>query len=328
MTAPFDPQVGGYLQQAFADGRSAHAYIVVGEKRHLADLLRECALVAMCPRNSGADKRGACGKIEQNAHQDVISIPTDVVKNRLTVADIAYLAEETFKRPVDNSACRVFLVNASNSASGQGGEIWQNKLLKTLEEPPANVYIFIGVTDAEGLLPTVRSRCQVLKQSKFTVAEVKAQLMRKGFDERSSEMAAAMSGGSVTSGERLLLNPQAFKAYETALDTALNMTSTKNALPFAAQILLNRDNAYDFLGFYALLLRESVVYRLQPSLRLLPSFTSNIDQICANYTISAANACIERLNYAKRRLDDGANLTVTVDILLNNILELRYQCRD
>ena len=328
MTAPlFDPQVGGYLREAFRNDRGTHAYIVVGEKQHLPDLLKECAYVTLCRNRIGADGCDSCAKIAENAHQDVIRIPTDAVKNRLTVADVAYLVEESYKRPVDNSSCRVFLVDAYASTAGVGCEIWQNKLLKTLEEPMDGVYVFIGVTDAEGLLPTVRSRCQTLKQSKFTVAEVKRQLADKGFDERSCEMASAMSGGSVNAGERLLHNPAVFNAYEAALDTAENMTSTKNALKYASAALSNRDCIADFLGFYALLLRESVVYRICPSLCLLPSFTSNIAKICSNYTINGAISCIERINEAKRRLDDGANVTVTVDLLLNNLLQIRYLCR-
>lgn len=327
MTPVFDPQIGGYLRESFKRNLGAHAYIVVGEKQHLPDLLKECAYVALCRNRVGADTCESCAKIAENAHQDVISIPADTAKNRLTVADVGYLVEESFKRPVDNSPCRVFLVNACNSVAGVGCEIWQNKLLKTLEEPMDGVYIFIGVTDAEGLLPTVRSRCQTLKQSKLTVAEVKRRLADQGFDERSCEMASAMSGGSVNAGELLLRNPAVFRAYEAALDTAENMTSTKNALRYASAAFDCRDCINDFLGFYTLLLRESVVYRINPSLRLLPSFTVNIDKICSNYTINGAIACIERINAAKRRLDDGANLSVTVDLLLNNLLQIRYLCR-
>ena len=59
-------------------------------------------------------------------------------------------------------------------------------------------------------------------------------------------MAAALSGGSVETAESLLLNSSAFKSYETALDAAMNMTSTKNALLYASRIVANRDCVYEF----------------------------------------------------------------------------------
>ena len=323
---PFDKNVGQYLVEAFREGRAAHAYVVVGEKQYLPSLLRECAVVTMCYNHVGCDCE-ACKKVVEFAHQDVMYLPLDTQKNRLTVADMAYLVEESYKRPVDNSEQRVFLIDASNSLAGVGSELWQNKLLKTLEEPEGNVYIFVGVTDAEGLLPTVRSRCQILKQVKLSVDEVRQALLSKSFNLVSCEMAAAMSGGSIQTGERILSNPAIFDAYKTAERIATEMTSTKTALRYASEILSNKDYVYDCLGFLTVLLRESVVYRLAPELVLLPHLKNTIDKICANYTLAAAQACIERINAAKKRLDDNGNAAVVIDQLLNGLLEIRYRCR-
>ena len=322
----FDKNVGQYLVGAFKEGRAAHAYVVVGEKQHLSTLLTECAMVTMCFNHVGDDCE-ACKKVKLFAHQDVIRLPLDQQKNRLTVADMSYLVEESYKRPVDASSQRVFLVDASNSVTGVGSELWQNKLLKTLEEPTDNVYIFVGVTDAEALLPTVRSRAQILKQTKLTVDEVRSALLEKSFNVSYCEIAAAMSGGSVQTGERILANPAVFEAYKTAMSIATDMTSTKNALRFASEILAKRDYVYDCLGFLTVLMHESIVYRLEPSLCLLPHLSNTIDQICANYTLAAAEACIEKINNAKRRLDDNGNATVVIDQLLNVILETIYRCR-
>ena len=316
------------LVNAFACGQASHAYIVVGEKPNLPTLLRQCAQIVMCNAHTACGKCERCSKVTQGIHQDVISVPTDVAKNRLTVADVAYLVEETYKRPVDNSDSRVFLVNAADSVAGIGCEIWQNKLLKTLEEPTSGCYIFIGVTDAESLLPTVRSRCQVIKQSKTSADAIEQSLVSNGYDQRTCQMVAAMCGGSLDTATRLIANSQALKSYQLALDTAQNMTSTKNALPFATQILAIKDNIADFLGFYTLVLRESIVVRLADSLSKLPLFKESIDKICQNYTIAAAEDCIERLAQAKRQLDNNPNLSVTIDSLLVDILQLRHMNRD
>ncbi len=318
--------VGQQLAEAFAGGRAAHAYIVTGERQHTANLLKECALVAMC-RNHKGDKCDACVKVQRGEHQDVVRLPLDSAKNRLTVADMAYLVEESYRRPVDNSEQRVFLLDATNSVSGPGCELWQNKLLKTLEEPLDGVYIFIGVTDSEALLPTVRSRCQLLKQPKFTVAEVKQELMQKSFDLTACEIAAAMSGGSVQLAEQILGNRSLFDAYRLGEEIATEMTSTKVALKYSAALLAQREYIADSLAFWVLLLRESVVYRLAPKLCMLPRMLATTDRVCKNYTLDAAESCITHINLAKRQLDNGANVTATVDRLLSTVLETRYLCR-
>ena len=322
-----DKNVGQYLAEAFENGHAAHAYIVAGEKQYIGSLLKECAMVTMCHNHIG-DDCDACKKVRLGEHLDVISLPADSGKNRLTTADMAYLVEESYRRPVDyDSAQRVFLLDATDSVSGVGCELWQNKLLKTLEEPVEGVYIFIGVTDAETLLPTVRSRCQLLKQTKLSVQEVKQALQSRSFDITACEMAAAMSGGSVQMGERLLGNRSVFEAYRLAISIATEMSSTKVALKYASEMLAKRDYLPDCLGFLTVLLRESIVYRLAPQLCLLPRLQNTIDIICSNYTLAAAEDCIEKINLSKKRLDDGANVTVVVDQLLNTILETRYLCR-
>ena len=321
-----DRNVGQYLCDAFAGGYAAHAYILVGEKQYVKSLLKECALVTMC-RNHLGDDCDACKKVSLGEHLDVISLPTDSAKNKMTVGDVSYLVEESYRRPVDNSLQRVFCIDATNSVSGVGCELWQNKLLKTLEEPMEGIYIFIGVTDAESLLPTVRSRCQILKQTKLTVNEVKQALLRNSFDMVSCEMAAAMSGGSVQMAEQIMSARDAFAAYKLATEIATEMTSTKVALKYASDLIARRDSVYDCLGFLTVLFRESVVYRLAPELCLLPHMHNTIDKICANYTLQAAESCIEKINFAKKQLDDGANFAVVTDKLLNTILETRYLCR-
>ena len=321
-----DKNIGDVLYNAFSSNHASHAYIVVGDKHQLYYLLKQCAAACMC-KSHRVDNCEICNKIDVGIHQDVLTFPRDADKNRLTVADMVALVEESYRRPVDNGDTRVFLIDASNSVTGIGAEVWQNKLLKTLEEPNENVYIFIGVTDAESLLPTIRSRCQVIKQTRFTEAEVCAALKADGFDRRFCEIAAAGSGGSVETGKRLMANNAIFTAFDNARDMLENMTSTKNALQYVSQALSNKDYVSWFLFYLTALFRESVVYRLADGLCLFPSHERAVKNICQNYTVKAAETCVELVNVAKKRLDDGGNVTVVIDRLISTILEVRYRCR-
>lgn len=325
-----DNNIGGYLAKAFAEGTASHAYIVVAEKQSLAKLLTECAAVTLC-HNHAADDCDICSRVKQGLHQDVISIPQDKEKNRITCrnddsSDTSYVISEMYKRPVDTSSiARVVTVDASNS--GVNDELWQNKLLKTLEEPVEGVYLYIGVTDLESLLPTVRSRCQLLRQSKSTVQDIVQYLTQRAFTLRSAQMAAAVSGGSKIMAESIVTNNMAFDAFETAIDVAQDMLSTKQSLKYASAMLSNKDSIVHCMSFLQCLLRESILYRLAPQLVTLTALQDTIDRVCQNYTLQAAEACIEIINSAKMSLDKGGNLTVVVDKLLSGILEVRFRCR-
>lgn len=316
-----------FLKDAFGRNRTAHAYVVVAQQQRLPELLKQCAKVCLCQNHSATDNCENCKKVSANLHQDVLSFPKDEQKGRLTVADMVSLVDESYKRPIDNGEIRVFLINASSSVTGVGAEIWQNKLLKTLEEPNENVYIFIGVTDAESLLPTVRSRCQIIKQTRLDEKQVREALLQRGYDQKSCEVAASVCGGNVETAENVLANPSVMRAFQHALAMATEMTSTKNALQFVAPVLAERDSVVWVLNFLTVLFRESVAFRLAEELTLLPSYQSKIQTICQNYSLQAAEVCVEKICSAKKRLDDGGNVTVVLDQLASTMLEVKYRCR-
>ncbi len=318
-----DNNLKDFLSQEFACGHASHAYVVVAEKSFVPHLLKMCACIALCPSHL-LDDCEVCRKVMTEVHQDVIAVPRDKDKNRITVDDVNYVIEESVKRPIDNVERRVFTFDAT-CTSGVYAETWQNKLLKTLEEPLDNVTVFIGVSDYESLLPTVRSRCQVLRQTVLSSQEVKQQLRSSGFNLRSVEIASVMCGGSVENAQRLINDSGVFSAYDYALEMLCNMASTKNALPYA-QIAQSK-NVYDFLAFCSVLLMESIKSRTAPNLTELPSLATSVEKINKNYSLQACQECILLLDKAKQRLDNGGNASVVIDNLLISIAEVKYRCR-
>src|SRR5262249_2777059 len=147
-------------------GRLAHAYLFVGaegvgKKLFAAELAR--ALLCEAPRpGSGrleaCDRCASCLLVEAGTHPD------------LTVVG---RPEESNEMPIElmRELCRHFMLK---SARGRGkvivlddaddlNEVSANFFLKTLEEPPPHsVFLLIG-TSREQQLPTILSRCQVVR---------------------------------------------------------------------------------------------------------------------------------------------------------------------
>src|SRR5690606_28283641 len=70
------------------------------------------------------------------------------------------------------SARRVFIVDTVEELQPEAA----HALLKTLEEPPASVLLILLATDLEGLLPTIRSRCQEVALRPFPIPALAAAL--------------------------------------------------------------------------------------------------------------------------------------------------------
>ncbi len=78
-----------------------------------------------------------------------------------------------------------------------------NSILKVLEEPPKNTFFLLVSHQPSRLLPTIRSRCRVLRCGFLGAADVSAALDQAGIHSDASEALAALSAGSVGEAIRL-----------------------------------------------------------------------------------------------------------------------------
>lgn len=79
-----------------------------------------------------------------------------------------------------------------------------NRLLKSLEEPPQNVFFLLVTAEAERVLPTIVSRCHLVELGPVGAGDVLAYLRRRyALSPETAEALAELSQGSVSRAERL-----------------------------------------------------------------------------------------------------------------------------
>ena len=87
---------------------------------------------------------------------------------------------------------RFFVFNEAGALNEQS----QNALLKTVEEPPPHL-VLILITDSVGkMLPTILSRCCLVRFSAVERGELAAALRERGCEPQRAEVLAAISGGT------------------------------------------------------------------------------------------------------------------------------------
>ena len=126
-----------------------------------------------------------------SAHPDVAAVVR--YKNFIFVEAIRDLEREANFRPYEAES-RVFIIDDADSMNDAAS----NALLKTLEEPPATSHLILVTARADSLLPTIRSRCQMVRFAPVE-PEVIADLLaeKRGFSHTDVVLAARLSGGSV-----------------------------------------------------------------------------------------------------------------------------------
>lgn len=311
------------LKEQFREGTAAHAFIVeCVDRLLLKDALVSFSALAVCAEG-GCLTCPQCKRALKGVHCDVKYFPSDEEKGKITVADTDKLIDDSHLRPL-NAKNKVYLLNAEASV---GREEWQNKLLKTLEDPPANTFIFLAVTNAESLLQTVRSRCETIRLGVPRREDVERALVLRGVNEKTASFAAGVSSGQLKKAVEAAENPE---FYETALfvaDLLAHLKNTKKSAPFVTALVKRKETAYLVYEFAEIVLRDSIAVSKGLPTALPEEFLPALSEIAADFSDEAAAVCIGHVENAKRRTDNGGNFTVVADELILRILEDKYRCR-
>jgi DNA polymerase III subunit delta' len=182
----------GLLQRAAE--RPVHAYLLVGPRGSgLEDAARCFAAAMIAPDN---DPR-VQDLVLRGMHPDVVEFEPE--GNMILVAQAQAIIAEAHRAPIE-SAQKVVAVFEADKLNEQAS----NKLLKTVEEPPARSTIVLVTSSPDELLETVRSRCQRIDLAPLPEAALRNALVSEHGDPDASALAARLAGGRLDRGRSML----------------------------------------------------------------------------------------------------------------------------
>lgn len=156
----------------------AHAYLFTGAtgagKTALARWVAQACLCVQ-PQASGqpCGQCDECHRIQRDEHPDVLHIVPD--GQTIKVNQIRLLRSEFSKSGVEGLQ-KFFIISEAEKMTASAA----NSLLKFLEEPTGQVTAFLLSAHPQQLLPTIVSRCQVVKVAPPTVAQFREALRAAG----------------------------------------------------------------------------------------------------------------------------------------------------
>lgn len=161
-------------------------------KRRAAQSVAQALNCTAPPAEWPCGKCPACRRIARGVHPDVQQVVPGE-SGSIKVEQVRDAIESTNYRPFEGRR-RVTVIDDADALVPAA----QNALLKTLEEPSASSVFILVTARPDALLPTVKSRCSLIRFARLSAADVAAILERDHkYSRREALAASAAADGSV-----------------------------------------------------------------------------------------------------------------------------------
>ncbi len=308
------------LAEHVARGQVRHAYLFAGPdgigRRTLALRLAQ-ALNCLEPPTAGESCQTcrACKQIERMEYADLAVVQAEQHGGTLRVDQVRELQRSLALAPYE-ARYRVAVLLRFEEANASA----MNALLKTLEEPAPQVVIVLTAESGERLLPTIVSRCEVLRLRPLPVEQVSQGLQEFwGASPEQARLLAHLSGGRPGYAFHLLKQPERLEQRLIWLDAHSRLLVADRVERFAYAEKMAKDKEtlrmelLVWLAFWRDVLLQSTDAKLPvANLDRLEEIRSLAEQL----GLQIAHRTVASLERTLAMLDNNINLRLVMEVLL------------
>lgn len=349
-------RVKDFFTRVIREDRLSHAYIFSGMLGvGKSAIAFELAKILNCPNNN-CGVCPDCIQISKLQHQNlhlVFPLPSVSSRNRedhplkgLSEREIEQIKEEVSRKAqnpyhrITISKAREILTQSIRHLSGEVSfsiskhnynfviifqadtmnEHSANAFLKLLEEPPPKT-IFILLTDLpKNLLPTILSRCQLIRFDLLSEEEIAKELISQGYSKEESEKVALVSNGSLRNAlANLDLNLS--EKFEAALNFLRVVAICDPPKVVSLAKSLSKSERSELINLLKLMMNwfnDCLILKGELAERKLvfETYKENLEKFTERYKFANLQKAVELLEKAI----DSINRNVYINLLLTDLM--------
>jgi len=307
------------LKKHVVNGTTRHAYLFSGPpglgRRTLALRFAQ-ALNCQTPVAAGIPCGTCrdCRQIEAMRHADLTVIQADTEGGTLKVDQIREARRTLTLKPY-MAKYRVSIFLRFQEANDNSA----NALLKTLEEAPSYAVLILTADNPEQLLPTIISRCEVLRLRPLDFGKVQRELETRGVATGRAKLIAHISGGRMGYAIRLTDDDALLDKREERLNDLLTLlpASRVEKFAYADKLSKDKDAMRQAILFWLSYWRDVMLRTAQAETPLVNvDRNMEIEDLASRMDLSSARLAVSGLENALEKMDRNVNSRMLAEVLL------------
>lgn len=301
-------------------GRVSHAYLFLSKDENY--LYKFCENIAKLLINindkENQDKNNL--RIEKHIHPDVKFFGLDKAIDAATASKIV---DDSNYSPFesDKKVFMIFNANLMNEAA-------QNKILKTIEEPPRNTFFILSASSANKLLPTIISRVKQIELDEIKTEDICKLLCIAGVSKDKAEICSDSACGNASFAEKLASDESFIEFYNQIVSAFFEINGSRDVLKFSNYFNGKTIDKKEFLNIFMLLARDiSMIISKKENLVVNKNAINKLKVVSSMLNLTATSELVSECLKQKKNLEMNVNQTSVIDSVLFKLAEVKVKCR-
>ena len=240
--------------------------------------------------------------------------------NSIKIAQIRNLQSDIVIKP--HKKYKIYIIDEAEKMTVEA----QTALLKTLEEPPEYAIIILVTNNKEGLLPTIRSRCEIVKFTPIPFIEIKNYLINQGIEPNRANLLSSFSRGSMKKALELASSNEFYEMKENVqkyIETILSKNMVE-ILDIPTQIEQYKGEIINVLDMMINYFRDIMICKehVNKSMIINADKLVFIQNMSSKITYSQVSKIIDIIEDTKIKIKGNCNFNVSIQVMSLNIYEV------
>ena len=310
------------LEKTIDKNQLSHSYLFEGEEalgKKMVALYFAKTLLCKEQGLKPCNNCNSCLKFDNFNHPDFQLI--EPKKNSIPRKAIEDLIKSINIAPLESKR-RIIIIDDSHKMGLEA----QNCLLKTLEEPPSYINMILITCNINDLIPTIISRCEVIKFHPVENKKIE-NLLKSKYDKTEEEASfiAHFTQGSVGKSIALSQSQDFLNKREETLNIIHSIINGDKATIFNSIdfFIDNKDSIEDILDIIIYWFRDLIIYKKIGNQHLIIN-RDKLDLLSQQFFLDEdkINDIIEKVLETKKYVNGNVNYQLSIELMLLNIQEV------